>query len=276
MAVAVVTPATTAERALSRTMSSSTITTSPPTPPWRRSATSLDTSPRWCSTTAANPALRENFHLGDSSFRTNLMANQAAFTQAKSSTLKPGQSPPLQLIPEECFQANPTDRSVIEGFHEELEPNSFRGALLCGDCTVAHSRRCVGLSNGLRPVGVSAVLPKVLPVAFIQIIFGDVHSKSRRRPHHAQISTMIKAEPSSVATSRSMIYQAVFTQAKPPTLEPGKAPIACLAAALTSRPPRHQSEILNIMVTDNNNVVFFKTKRTCHRLDRFKADLARK
>ena len=74
--------------------------------------------------TTAHPALRENFHLGDSFLRTNLMANQAAFTQAKSSTLKPGQSPPLQLLPEEGFQANPTDRSVIEGFHEELEPNN--------------------------------------------------------------------------------------------------------------------------------------------------------
>jgi hypothetical protein len=52
------------------------------------------------------------------------MANQAAFTQAKSSTLKPGQSSPLQLIPEEGFQANSTDRSVIKGFHEELEPNN--------------------------------------------------------------------------------------------------------------------------------------------------------
>ena len=201
MAVAVVTPATTAERALSRTMSSSTITTSPPTPPWRRSATSLDTSLRWCSTTAANPALRENFHLGDSSFRTNLMANQAAFTQAKSSTLKPGQSPPLQLIPEECFQANPTDRSVIEGFHEELEPNSFRGALLCGDCTVAHSRRCVGLSNGLRPVGVSAVLLKVLPVTYIQIIFGDAHSEPRPRIHHAEGQATLNDQASGLHSS---------------------------------------------------------------------------
>ena len=184
-------------------MSSSTITTSPPTPPWRRSATSLDTSLRWCSTTAANPALRENFHLGDSSFRTNLMANQAAFTQAKSSTLKPGQSPPLQLIPEEGFQANPTDRSVIEGFHGELEPNnssSFRGALLCGDSS-AHSRRCVGLSNGLRPVGVSAVLLKVLPVTYIQIIFGDAHSEPRPRIHHAEGQATLNDQASGLHSS---------------------------------------------------------------------------
>ena len=151
--------------------------------------------------TTAHPALRENFHLGDSFLRTNLMANQAAFTQAESSTLKPGQSPPLQLLPEEGFQANPTDRSVIEGFHEELEPNSFRGALLCGDCTVAHSRRCVGLSNGLRPVGVSAVLLKVLPVTYIQIIFGDAHSEPRPRIHHAEGQATLNDQASGLHSS---------------------------------------------------------------------------
>jgi hypothetical protein len=71
--------------------------------------------------TAVHPALRQSFRLGDTSPRSNLVANQMAVTKAKSPTFKPGQTPPLKLIPEEGFQGNPTDRNFIEGFHEELE-----------------------------------------------------------------------------------------------------------------------------------------------------------
>jgi hypothetical protein len=72
--------------------------------------------------TAVHPAFRENFRLGDTSPRSNLMANQMATPKAKSPVFKPGPTPPLKLIPEEGFQGNPTDRNLIEGFHEELEP----------------------------------------------------------------------------------------------------------------------------------------------------------
>lgn len=72
--------------------------------------------------TAIHPAFRENFRLGDTSPCSNLMANQAAFAKARSPIFKVGQTPPLILIPEEGFQGNPTDRSLIEGLHEELEP----------------------------------------------------------------------------------------------------------------------------------------------------------
>ena len=72
--------------------------------------------------TASHPAFRENFRLGDTSPRSNLMANQMAVTKAESLPLKPDQTPPLQLIPKEGFQGHPTERSLIEGFHEELEP----------------------------------------------------------------------------------------------------------------------------------------------------------
>jgi hypothetical protein len=74
--------------------------------------------------TAVHPALRSNFRLGDTSPRSNLVANQTAVTKAKSISFKPSQTPPLKLIPEEGFQGNPTDRNLIEGFHEELEPLS--------------------------------------------------------------------------------------------------------------------------------------------------------
>jgi hypothetical protein len=37
-------------------------------------------------------------------------------------TTKSSQTPPLKLIPGEGFQGNPTDRGLIESFHEELEP----------------------------------------------------------------------------------------------------------------------------------------------------------
>jgi hypothetical protein len=67
--------------------------------------------------TVVHPALREDFRLGDSSPTSNLMANQMAVNAAKSA-----QTPPLKLIPGEGFQGNPTDRNLIESFHEELEP----------------------------------------------------------------------------------------------------------------------------------------------------------
>ena len=73
--------------------------------------------------TAVHPALRENFRLGDTSPSSNLMVNQVVINKAKSSLTKSGQTPPLRLIPEEGFEGNPTDRSFIEGFHEELDPN---------------------------------------------------------------------------------------------------------------------------------------------------------
>lgn len=75
--------------------------------------------------TAVHPALRSNFRLGDNSPRSNLVANQTAVTKAKSLSFKPGQTPPLKLIPEAGSQGNPTDRNFIEGFHEELEPKTF-------------------------------------------------------------------------------------------------------------------------------------------------------
>jgi hypothetical protein len=117
---------------------------------------------------------------------------------------------------------------------DALKSSSFRGALLCGDRTVAHSRRCVGLSNGLRPVGVSAVLPKVLPVTYIQIIFGDVHSEPRPRIHHAHGSTTPKGKPRST-TKQAAFTQAAFTQPKSPALNLGQAPTAWLATHSSSR-----------------------------------------
>ena len=67
--------------------------------------------------TVVHPALREDFRLGDSSPTSNLMANQMAVNTAKST-----QTLPLKLIPAEGFHGNPTDRNLIESFHEELEP----------------------------------------------------------------------------------------------------------------------------------------------------------
>jgi hypothetical protein len=67
--------------------------------------------------TVVHPAFREEFRLGDSSPTSNLMANQMAVALAKSS-----QTPPLKLMPGEGFQGNPTDRGLIESFHEELDP----------------------------------------------------------------------------------------------------------------------------------------------------------
>jgi hypothetical protein len=71
--------------------------------------------------TVVHPALREDSRLGDSSPTSNLMAdlmaNQMAVALAKSS-----QTPPLKLMPGKGFQGNPTDRGLIESFHEELEP----------------------------------------------------------------------------------------------------------------------------------------------------------
>jgi hypothetical protein len=51
------------------------------------------------------------------------MANQMAVALAKSS-----QTPPLKLMPGEGFQGNPTDRGLIQSFHEELEPGEYRSS----------------------------------------------------------------------------------------------------------------------------------------------------
>jgi transposase InsO family protein len=51
------------------------------------------------------------------------MANQMAVALAKSS-----RTPPLKLMPGEGFKGNPTDRGLIESFHEELEPGEYRSS----------------------------------------------------------------------------------------------------------------------------------------------------
>jgi hypothetical protein len=70
--------------------------------------------------TVVHPALREDFRLRDSSPTSNLMVNQMGVNAAQST-----QTPPLRLVPGKGFQGNPTDRNLIESFHEKLERRSW-------------------------------------------------------------------------------------------------------------------------------------------------------